>query len=290
MKHAFCIIAHNEPVVFKSLCWKIDHPDNDIYVFIDKKSKYKEELQSVVSELKCSRITFLSNTFHIHWGSISLSKAEIALFEKAVNSAEYDYIHLCSGVDQLLHPMKDFHSFFENNAGYEFVNIEFDDYSRERARRRVSYWYFFPQWARNFNKFLGLINSTTIKIQKIFPFRRNRNLCEVYTGSEWCSITRDFAHFIISKKEEICRIFKFTFAPDEVYKQWLLLNSDFIAKHYNDGNRKDNLREIDWKRGNPYSWRDEDIEELWNSSNYFVRKSSPIRRNYCNILALCSNI
>lgn len=275
MKHAFCIIAHNEPEVFKSLCRKIDHPDNDIFVFIDKKSKYKEELQSVASDLKNSKITFLSNTFHIHWGSISLPKAEIALFEEAINSREYDYIHLISGVDQLLHPMKDFHSFFEENAGKEFVNIEFNDYSRESARRRVSYWYFTPQWARNFNKFLGLINSATIKIQKIFPFRRNRKLGEMYIGSQWASITSDFARYIISNKKQIYKIFNFTFAADEVYKQWLLLNSDFADKHYNNESRKDNLREIDWKRGNPYSWKDSDLEELKNSNNFFVRKISP---------------
>ena len=34
------------------------------------------------------------------------------------------------------------------------------------------------------------------------------------------------------------------------------------------------LREIDWNRGSPYTWRDEDYRYLHNSPNLFARKFS----------------
>lgn len=39
MKHAYCIIAHNEPIILQKLIEAIDDDRNDIYLLIDKKNR-----------------------------------------------------------------------------------------------------------------------------------------------------------------------------------------------------------------------------------------------------------
>ena len=36
-RHAFLIIAHEKPMVLKRLVEALDHPQNDIFIHIDKK-------------------------------------------------------------------------------------------------------------------------------------------------------------------------------------------------------------------------------------------------------------
>ena len=38
MKHAYLIMAHNEPYILEKLLKLIDYSDNDIFLHIDKKS------------------------------------------------------------------------------------------------------------------------------------------------------------------------------------------------------------------------------------------------------------
>ena len=41
-----------------------------------------------------------------------------------------------------------------------------------------------------------------------------------------------------------------------------------------DRNYRGHMRLIDWRRGNPYVWRDEDYDELIHSDRIFARKFS----------------
>ena len=61
--------------------------------------------------------------------------------------------------------------------------------------------------------------------------------------------------------------------PDEIYKQTFALNSEFKNRLFNTDYEFDGcLREIDWKRGRPYTWRKEDYEYLAHSNRIFARK------------------
>ena len=57
--------------------------------------------------------------------------------------------------------------------------------------------------------------------------------------------------------------------------QTILYNSEFRNNLYDknyDANFDSCFRKIDWKRGNPYVWRNEDFEELKESKCVFARK------------------
>lgn len=52
MKHAFLIIAHNEPKILDVLLKQLKHPNNTIFVHIDKKVKGKDftQLSNIVNK------------------------------------------------------------------------------------------------------------------------------------------------------------------------------------------------------------------------------------------------
>ena len=98
-KHAYCILAHNEPELFRRLVLLLDHPENDLFIHIDKRSDI-----SLFQTVSCrySHMTFIKERRACNWGSLSIVKAEIALFETALRKGPYAYYHLLSGVDMPL--------------------------------------------------------------------------------------------------------------------------------------------------------------------------------------------
>ncbi|EJX06834.1 glycosyl transferase family protein [gut metagenome] len=68
---------------------------------------------------------------------------------------------------------------------------------------------------------------------------------------------------------------KYTLCPDEIFVQTVAWNSPFKEHlfHLDDANIG-NMRLIDWKRGHPYVWHKDDLQELKQSDKLFARKFS----------------
>lgn len=92
-------------------------------------------------------------------------------------------------------------------------------------------------------------------------------------GSNWCSLTHSFVEYIISKEKWIEKHFSYTFCADEIFIHTLAFNSLFRNKIFllkiNEKNNdfdpdmyKANMRLIDWNRGKPYTFQNEDFEQL----------------------------
>ena len=96
-------------------------------------------------------------------------------------------------------------------------------------------------------------------------------------GSQWFSITHELAEYVIKKEDWINKYFKYTLCSDELFLQTLVYNSKFKDKLYKKEMNDDYtscMRYIDWKRGGPYTFREEDFKELINSERIFARKFS----------------
>lgn len=63
------------------------------------------------------------------------------------------------------------------------------------------------------------------------------------------------------------KYFRYSQCADELFVQTILINSPRIEKIIDS-----NLRCIDWKRGNPYTFKLEDYEMLMGSNKLFARK------------------
>lgn len=89
MKHAYCIIAHHEPIILQKLIEAIDDRRNDIFVLIDKKANLP------ICNIKAYKSKLIyTPSIDVRWGDISQVKAELMLFETATKYDVYQYYHL----------------------------------------------------------------------------------------------------------------------------------------------------------------------------------------------------
>ena len=269
-KHAYLIIAHKNDKTFKTLIELLDHKDNDIFVHMDLKLADYDELETEKIAKK-SKIYHAERT-SVQWAGYSMVNAELLLLEKAINTGKYEYYHLISGEDLPLKKQSEIHKFFEKNAGKEFLDFQHEKFTQYE---RVRYWYPFQErfGRRHYN-----ITKLLVLLQRPFV-RRNKDIT-FQKGTQWFSITDDFARYVVSKKDWIKRVFRKTWGCDEVFLQTVFVNSKFKKNVFHCDEKVINLgwggsccmRHIDWERGAPYTFRSDDYDELMNSYMCFGRK------------------
>ena len=134
---------------------------------------------------------------------------------------------------------------------------------------RVNYYYLFQNHIkRGSNGIAAKLQRVHLRIQKTLKINRNKqSVLSFQKGSQWFSITHDTACYLLDEFKKMKKSFRYTFAPDEIFLQTILMQSPQIDKIIDD-----NLRYIDWDRGNPYSFKQEDYPLLMNSNKLFARK------------------
>lgn len=271
-KHAYLIMAHNKFDMLCHLLKLLDDERNDIYLHIDLKAKdvpYEEIKKSV----NLSKLTIVKR-IDVIWGSFTQIECEMELIKSATNNGEYQYLHLLSGLDLPIKSQDEIHNFFDEYNGKEFLDIEIEDNDRHTRARCRYYWLFQKYNARHSKKTIfNLLEGISVRIQRTLKLSRISDEIEIKKGANWFSITGAFAKYIVSLDEKIKKHFKYTFCADEVFMQTILYNSDFRKNLFisTDGDPV-NRRLIDWKRGNPYVFRKEDIDMIESSHCLFARK------------------
>lgn len=73
-KHAYLIVANSNLSVVRTALRLIDDIRNDIYLLIDKKSRFTEDtLKLISSDVRMSNL-FITSCFTVNWGGIRRSK------------------------------------------------------------------------------------------------------------------------------------------------------------------------------------------------------------------------
>lgn len=270
-KHAYLIIAHNEFQLLKVLLRMLDYKDNDIYLHIDKKARNFDEsmFRNILHE---SNLQIIEPRIDVQWGKYSQIECELMLLKASVRK-QYDYYHLMSGVDLPIKSQPEIHHFFDEKKGTEFV--QFADYKVDEATyERVSKFHFFAK--REKNIFEKVLDKTLLILQPFVDRTRHSNLT-YQKGANWFSITHELASYIVSNEKCIKKNFRYTICADEMFVQTLVASSNFVEKVISD-NYCDNYENIcyciDWNRGSPYTFREDDFEYLSNSDQLFARKFS----------------
>lgn len=268
-KHAYLIIAHNQPELLKILLKTLDYPDNDIYVHLDKKMG-NICLEPFYEAVKYSDLFFLSNRLNVRWGDFSQIECELRLLEASIPQ-RYQYYHLMSGVDLPLKSQKEIHSFFDKHAGTEFVHFDASQID-SLSYTRVSKYIFIQKRNKNW---LEKIIYKIMMILQVGVDRGKKNKLVYQKGANWFSITNALAEYVVSNRLLIEKQFKYTLCADEVFLQTLIASSDFI-NYVSENNFSDNYETIqyciDWKRGNPYEFSINDFNQLMNSNMLYARK------------------
>lgn len=276
-KHAYLIIAHNEYHLLETLLSMLDDARNDIYLHIDLRA---DSLFDRVSRFKTSHAGFhlIKERINVYWGDISQVKAEYLLFETACRNGDYSYYHLLSGVDLPLKSQDYIHRFFKENNGKEFVAFWNSPFHSRDLHRKVSRYHFFLRYYKDkkhpLHGITSLCRNTMLAIQKITGFSRKKTF-EFRKGPNWVSISHAFCSYLIEQKAAVMHRFRHTLCPDEIFLQTILWNSPFRDRiHDIDNPTNGAMRLIDWERGKPYVWQENDIDELLRSDALFARKFS----------------
>lgn len=278
MRHAILITTHDNVEISKNLLSLYDDKNVDFYFLIDKKAKsYNEEVLKDIC--KKSNVYFVPK-INIYWGSFSQIQAEYILLENAVKKS-YDYYHLISGCDIPLYTKYEFFDFFEQNKGKEFVEYSPKEIAeKNKVQDRIKYYYVFMESVREKSaikrKPKTFLREFFLKLQKLLKIDRTKGK-EFQYGSNWFDITDDFAKYVLKNKPWVIKHFKKTCCADELFLQTLLFNSPFYSNSYYCLNEKNRIlqrnRYTDWTRGQPYTFKKEDYNEIINiKESLFIRK------------------
>lgn len=271
-KHAFLIMAHNQPNLLRQLIKQIDDPRNDIYLHIDQKSDLDSiEFQNLPT---FSQLTLI-DPISVSWGGFSQIKCELALLKTATAKKSYAYYHLLSGVDLLLQDQATFHAFFDSLQGKELVNFQ-NNKIQANNLARVKYYYPFQEKIGNRKQLGWALQKGLVSLQKLFRIDRTKKSTLTFQkGANWFSITHDFARYILNQIPLIEDSFHATVCADELFVQTLLVNSPFANNLYHsafDNSPAANSRLVFFEKNHPRTLTLADKSTLLHSNLMFARK------------------
>ena len=264
-KHAYLIMAHTNFPQLQILINLLDHPNNDIYLHVDKRSV---DFRPEMIRVSASNLTII-DPIRITWGGHSQIRCELNLL-KASAPNHYRYYHLISGIDLPLKSQDEIHEFFEAHYPENFINFHAPSNESKSFLYRIEQYHIFQDlMGRNKGLVPGLLrraNNGFISLQKQVGFRRKQYI-PPYKGTNWFSITDELVQYVLSQEALIKKQFYYSSCADEVF-----LHSVAMASPCRDTIVDDCLRAIDWDRGDPYIFRQEDVDNLLVSPNLFGRK------------------
>ncbi len=266
--HAYLIVAHNEFDLLEKELQLLDNQNADIYIHIDARCK-NVDFKRLESNCTKSRVYFVKR-IKVIWGAHSQIQCTLNMLETATQKG-YQYYHLLSGVDLPLKTPKEMDEFFDKFNGYEFMECKSFKECPKHVADRIKYYHFFRNiYGRNTKSILCSIENRLIGLQKNLKVNRIRHKEHMfYKGANWFSITHKMSVYILNNKKFIKKYCFNALCSDEIFIQTLAMKSPYA----NDIIRKD-LRYIDWKRGKPYVFGNDDYEELMSSGMLFARKFS----------------
>lgn len=275
-KHAYLIIAHDNFDILEKQFKLLDDERNDLYVHIDAKCQ-NFDFDYYKNLISKGTITFIPS-IDVKWGDWTQVIVELNLLEAACQQ-EHAYYHLISGVDLPIKTQNYIHSYFNQNGGVQYVGFIHNHDNADRIK-----YYHFVNTRQSFgemvftHKLWYLMNRILLQAQKIIGINRLKgHSLKIGKGSNWFSITHDFAKYVVSQRDFILKLCKYSTCADEIFLQTLLINSPFYLKQYDSYHYDSNLRLIDWQRGKPYIFTKEDYEMIINSDAIFARKFSEFK-------------
>lgn len=252
MKRACLILAHNEFELLQRLVSALDDAGNDIFVHFDRKVPRLPALTAAHS-----RLFILKNRVDVRWGTVSMIKAEYALFEEACRTGRYQHYLLLSGTHFPLAGNERIASFLEAHHGQSlFPYMEAaNDYQVDMKMRRINVMPGTMFW-RAF-----------LKVQKMLGIRIHAG-CRFHNAGQWACLSDEAVRYLVSRKKSIMRKYRFSFCGDEFFAPTELMASSMAdAVVFSHG-----LLKFDIGRANARTYTLEDYDELTASGCLFARK------------------
>lgn len=271
MKHAYLILAHNEPELLSLLVERLDDVRNDIYIHFDRKL-------SILPDIKTQHagLYILKDRVDVRWADVSMLEAEYKLFHAVVDSgSQYSYHHLISGVDLPLKNQDYIHSFFAQHQAKEFVGLH-QRPMNSHADRALHYWHPFTRSFRGSGCVFAIkriLRYLVIQTQVLLGIRRNTAI-PFHKGGQWVSITRELIDYLLEQEERAFTIFSRTFGADEYFVPTLIWDTPFMERLFDATDEsRGAMRYIGWRAdGQLIDFTPQDLPALQQTEYLFARK------------------
>lgn len=265
MRIAFLIMAHKEPDQIQRLITRLDHPDFDFYIHLDKKISFNDfaYLQ------KAGKVMLTKTRIHVSWAAFSFTTAIYRCMEEILNGpVYYDLIDVLSGQDYPIRPTSEIYRYFSVHKENNFISFEKEGSEWwEHAIGRINKYHFINY------KFPGRYSIQHI-VNALLPKRKFPLPYTLYGGprASWFTVNHDCAAYVVSFMNEnpgLRRFCNFTWGSDEFLFQTIIMNSRFAGTVLNDV-----INYIDWTGGgsNPKILTKQDFKSITLSGKLFARK------------------
>ena len=286
MKHAYLILAHNEPELLSLLIGRLDDARNDIYIPFDRKLTLLPDVKT-----QHAGLYILKDRVDVRWADVSMIEAEYKLFHAVVDSGrQYSHHHLISGVDLPLKNQDYIHSFFAQHQGKEFIGLH-QLPMNSRADRALHYWHPFTRSFRGNGSIFEIkriLRFLVVQIQVLLGIRRNTTI-PFHKGGQWVSVTRKLIDYLLEQEDSALTIFSRTFGADEYFVPTLIWGTPFMD-HLFDATDESRgaMRYIGWRDdGQLIDFTPQDLPALQQTEYLFARKFNSRNKAFLQeILAL----
>lgn len=272
MKKAYIILAHKNLDHLLRMVDRLDDGSSWFYIHVDLKTKLPGNYSTLAKRKQVTLIKRIATS----WGGFSLAQVTLnALYEVKSSGIDFKAISLLSGQDYPIKSNAEIDHFLENSEYGVFMDyFTLPNYRRWESGGTYRYQKYFFGIDR-----ISLVCSQMMNLLSTYipAFARKLppNLVP-YCGSQWWTIDMyalDYIIEFIRKHPDYVEFHKFTFAPDELFFQIILLNSQ--DKQLKQRICKDNLRYIKWENlenAHPEVLTPRDLTDLGRANSLFARK------------------
>lgn len=278
-KHAFLIGAYKSPEYLKYLVDSLRGERSNVYVHINP--LFISEFKDFISLYKDSVDVKIISSKKVRWGGVTFLNSIIDLLNLSLEDKGNGYFHLITGQDILIKPLSQLYKFFDNHYGEEFIDcgsnlIKQDEKGYLTGLNRSQYYHLFDFLNYRGNRLHRQLEKYFVKTQMALHLNRKWPFPNYYKGLGWFSFTREAVLEIVNYIQKHRNVVNYTFAPDEVIFQSIILNSDKNYKVVNN-----NLRFTQWSNdgevGSSDILTEQHYRSLMKTDAFFARKVDPVR-------------
>jgi hypothetical protein len=263
MRVAHLLITYTNPLQTERMIRRMQHPDFDFYIHVDKKVDIRPHLFLA----KIPQVYLIQKRTDVIWAGYNTIKATLrSVQEILATGRQYDYVHLMSGQDYPIKTASYILDFFHSHKGKEFMQFKhFDQWPIESYPRIKKYHLTNYRWFPGRYRVQKLLN-------RFLPPRKSPFKMDFFGSSMFWALTPACLKYVLDllkNNPRLERFMHFSWAPDEFLFQTLVLNSPFKNNVLND-----NLLYLDWEIGtaHPKVMTAAHLGPLIDSDKLFARK------------------
>ena len=223
LRIVYLILCHKEPEQVSQLVQRLNDEAISFVIHVDARSN---EMEAKLKQLlvKLSNVRF-ARRHRCYWGRFGIVKATLSCIESALQTP-FDYAVLLSGQDYPVKSNKSINVFLEEHSGKEFIEC----FHIHRPNRWTDQGKAPTRGARRAHALVLSFRSRVwcTRLMRKFPLS-----FDPYGGAQWWCLSYEALRYIadfVARHPSYFHYFRFTLAPDEIFFQSIIANSDHATR------------------------------------------------------------